>query len=135
MKSVDKSKYGLKEFRCILIENEPLAIEMMTEYICAREELLLLRVIDNLEDCRKVLLDCNHIDVVFLDLKIRGGDVFQLIHECFNPSITFIITTAYPRRVINRLPAGCATYFISKPISIHDFNHCVHRFLADKKIL
>lgn len=122
---------GLKH-RCVLVEDEPLASEMMTEYISAREELTLIDAVDNLEDYEEALSRDKRIDIIFLDLKIRGGEVFPITK--FKPNVTFVVVSAYPPKITSNLPKNIGKYYITKPVSISSFNACVDRLLNDKKL-
>src|SRR5690606_17368657 len=126
------SKLSTLGYRCVLVEDEPLAIEMMVEYISERNELNLIEVVDNLDEYEGVLKGSNNIDIIFLDLKIRGGEVFELMQENKNYNSIFVIVSAHAYSHTQRLPKDINKYFITKPVSNANFNSCMDRILNDK---
>ena len=126
------SKLSTLGYRCVLVEDEPLAIEMMVEYISERNELNLIEVVDNLDEYEGVLKGSNNIDIIFLDLKIRGGEVFELMQENKNYNSIFVIVSAHAYSHTQRLPEDINKYFITKPVSNANFNSCMDRILNDK---
>jgi len=123
------------EYSCVLVEDEPLAIEMMVEYISKRHELNLIDVVDNLDEYEGVLKGSNNIDIIFLDLKIRGGEVFELMHENKNNNSIFVIVSAFASAHTKKLPEDINKYFITKPVSNANFNLCMDRILNDQVAL
>jgi len=127
-----KSIFSSLKYRCVLVEDEPLAAEMMMEYISNRSELSLIDVVDNLDDYEEALTRDKRIDIIFLDLKIRGGEVYQLTEH--KPNTVFVVVSAYPPKVSKYLPKDIGKYFITKPVSITSFNSCIDRLLNDKEL-
>jgi len=123
------------KYRCVLVEDEPLAIDMMVEYISERNELNLVDVVDNLDEYEGVLRSSNNIDIIFLDLKIRGGEVFELMQENKNNNSIFVIVSAYTSSNTKKLPNDINKYFITKPVSNANFNSCMDRILNDQVAL
>lgn len=120
-----------REYRCALVENEPLAIDMMLEYIGQRNELKLVHVIETLDACEILLGNNEDIDILFLDIKIQGGELFDFFGRLADRSFTVVMITAYALQDLDALPQSFLRYFIPKPISLQAFNNCLDKILLE----
>ncbi|MFC6100269.1 LytR/AlgR family response regulator transcription factor [Olivibacter domesticus] len=124
----------MKRLTCAVVEDEPLAIQMLTGYIARRADLELISVMDNVCDFHDVIKKIAP-DLIFLD--------FQT--PCFDGDIGKILISISTRSVIINISASPVSYFTNtlqkslkrnvyellKPFSFEKFNECID-FLLNK---
>ena len=106
------------ELKCIAIDDEPLALEIITAYIGKVPFLKLLCTFDNALDSIDYLRK-NKIDLMFLDNEMESLSGIQLIHALKDrPEVIF--TTAYDSYAVEGFELDAADYLL-KPISFERF--------------
>jgi DNA-binding LytR/AlgR family response regulator len=106
------------ELKCIAIDDEPLALEIITAYIEKVPFLKLLRTFDNAIDSIDYIKK-NRIDLMFLDIEMESLSGIQLIHALKErPEVIF--TTAYDSYAVEGFELDAADYLL-KPISFERF--------------
>lgn len=106
------------ELRCIAIDDEPLALEIITAYIEKVPFLKLLNTFDNALDSIDFIKK-NKVDLMFLDIEMESLSGIQLIHALKN-SPEVIFTTAYDSYAVEGFELDAADYLL-KPISFERF--------------
>lgn len=118
--------------RCIIIEDEPLATRRLQSLIKGQKVLKLLGDIDDIGEIDFFLSDLKQTDILFLDLRIKGGDI-ELIQEYLS-SIPYIIVTSalvsedYPNFIKQR-----EHFILRKPITRELFNTCLERIFTRRR--
>ena len=103
---------------CIAIDDEPLALEIISDYISKIPFLNLLRTFDNAIDSVDYIKK-NKIDLMFLDVQMEELTGIQLIHALRErPQV--ILTTAHDSYAIEGFELDVADYLL-KPISFERF--------------
>lgn len=106
------------ELTCIAIDDEPLALEIITSYIEKVPFLNLLKTFDNAIDSIDFIKN-NKIDLMFLDIQMESLSGIQLIHALKErPAVIF--TTAFDRYAVEGFELDAADYLL-KPISFQRF--------------
>lgn len=103
---------------CVIIDDEPLAREGMSNYVREVDFLKLVGVCENPLELTR-LLDQQSVDLIFLDIqmpKMNGLDFLKMVQ---NPPIV-IITTAYPTYAIEGFQLNVLDYLL-KPITFDRF--------------
>ncbi len=112
------------ELNCIAIDDEPLALEIIRDYIKRVPFLKLLRTFDNAIECIDFLRK-NKVDLMFLDIEMESLTGIQLIHALKErPEVIFI--TAYDSYAIEGFELDAADYLL-KPVSFERFVKSVDR--------
>ena len=109
---------------CVITDDEPIAQEIIEEYIKMIPGLQLVAQCRNAMDTLNVLRT-QHVDVLFIDIHmpgISGLDFIRSLKE--RPSI--IITSAYPNYAIDGFDVDAVDYLL-KPISIERFLRAVNK--------
>lgn len=104
--------------RCIIVEDEPLAIDKLREYINRVPYLELLASFDNAIEALEFLRD-KRTDLVFLDIQMEKFTGIQLLEILRNPP-KIIITSAYDNYAIKGYELDVTDYLL-KPISFERF--------------
>jgi len=103
---------------CVIIDDEPLALQLMEDYV---QKTPYLRLAGKFEEPLQALnlLESAQIDLLFLDIKmpdITGIDFYRSLSH--KPEVIF--TTAYSEYAINGFELKALDYLL-KPISFEKF--------------
>lgn len=110
------------KINCIILEDEPLALERVKSYVQKLPFLNLLNTFDNGMD-GLVFLRSNSVDLVFLDINISGLSGIQLLETSIIKS-QVIITTAYHEYALKGYEFNVADYLL-KPFTFERFVQAV----------
>ena len=109
---------------CIIIEDEPLALERTAGYVRKLPMLNLLATFDNALEALP-LLKTQDVDVLFLDINLGEFSGIQLL-ETTRISSRVIITTAYPEYALKGYDLNVADYLL-KPFTFERFVQAVDK--------
>lgn len=106
------------KINCIAIDDEPLALDIITEY-CKRIPFLnLLSTFDNALDTLEYLRE-NPIDLMFLDIEMEGLNGMQLL-KTLKKKPYIIMITAYDQYAVQGFELEVDDYML-KPVSFERF--------------
>ncbi|MCF1716810.1 LytTR family DNA-binding domain-containing protein [Flavihumibacter sp. RY-1] len=114
----------MEKYSCIIVEDEPLAAEVLTDYI-RQTPFLELKGICSDAIYALELLQRQPIDLIFLDIhlpKLRGYDFIRTLKN--QPQI--IITTAYREYALEGYELNVVDYLL-KPISFNRFLSAINK--------
>jgi len=106
------------KINCIAIDDEPLALNKIREYIKRIGYLNLLNCFDNALDAIEFLKE-NKVDLIFLDIQMEeltGIQMLEALHE--KPKV--VLTTAYDEYALKGYELDVCDYLL-KPISFQRF--------------
>ncbi|MXV50507.1 response regulator [Pedobacter sp. HMF7647] len=117
----------MQQYNCIIIEDEPLAAEILEDYVA---DVPFLKLIKSYPDALRALesLRDNHIDLIFLDInlpRLKGLDFIRTLKE--PPHI--ILTTAYHEYALEGYELNIVDYLL-KPIEFSRFLKAVNKLKA-----
>lgn len=110
--------------KCVIIDDEPLAIDVLREYC---EKIQLLEVVGtytNALDAIAVIKE-KEVDLIFSDIEMPQINGIDFIHSMDNKPL-FIFTTAYSQYAIEGFELNAVDYLV-KPIPYHRFVKAVVR--------
>ena len=110
--------------KCLVIEDEPAAREIMHRYISQCPDLVLL---GSHEDplSAQTFLDQNAVDLIFLDINLPGMSGVSFLRTLIKPPLV-IFTTAYPQYAVDGFDLEVAD-FLLKPFSFERFYKAVNK--------
>lgn len=112
------------KLKCIAIDDEPLALEIITDYISKVPFLELVKTFDNGIDSIDFLRE-NAIDLMFLDIQMESLTGVQLVKAITHrPEVIF--TTAHDSYAVEGFELNVADYLM-KPISFERFVKAVDK--------
>jgi DNA-binding LytR/AlgR family response regulator len=120
----------MSSYSCIIVEDEPLAVEILTDYINQVPFLELKYVCQDAIYAIEILQQ-NKVDLIFLDIhlpKIKGLDFLELLKD--PPHV--IITSAYQDYALQAFTADVLDYLL-KPIRFSRFLKAVNK-LNDRRV-
>lgn len=125
----------MKSFKCIIVDDEPLARSVLEQYISLLPNLNLIASCKNVGDAMVVLQE-NKPDLIFCDIKMPGVNGLQFLRSLHQPP-KMIVTSAYREYAVEGFDIGVTDYLL-KPIPLERFLLAVNRALdmeaADKSI-
>lgn len=110
---------------CIVIDDEPLAVRQMENYISKVPFLTRLESFDNAVDARQWISEGNRVDIVFVDInmpELTGVDFVRGLDNA--PMIIF--TTAYSEYAVEGFKLNAVDYLL-KPFSFATFEKAVNK--------
>ncbi len=111
-------------YNCIVIEDEPLAMERMVSYIKQVPELSLAETFENAASAMEYLKS-NTIQLIFLDINLGEVSGIQLL-ESVRIVCPVIITTAYPDYALKGYELNVTDYLL-KPFGYDRFLQAVNK--------
>jgi DNA-binding LytR/AlgR family response regulator len=111
--------------RCIIIDDEPLAIKLLENYIKKVSNLELVGKFTNPYDAWESLMQLQ-IDIIFLDINMPGLSGIQLLKSIDLSHSKVIFTTGHSEYAIEGFNHDAADYLL-KPFSFERFLKAVHK--------
>jgi DNA-binding LytR/AlgR family response regulator len=121
----------MQQYKCIIVEDEPLAAEVLQEYI-NQVPYLQLKATCGDAIYASDILQSEKIDLIFLDIhlpKLKGLDFIKTLKE--PPHI--IVTTAYEDYALQGYELNVLDYLL-KPIEFSRFLAAINKLQIQKKI-
>ncbi len=119
--------------KCVIIDDEPLAVDLIKEFVSKVESLELINTFNNAIDAI-AMINTSNVDLIFLDIEMphfTGIDFLNAIDK--KPLVIF--TTAYSNYAVEGFELGAVDYLV-KPIPFNRFLKSVMRaqqlFLSNK---
>jgi DNA-binding LytR/AlgR family response regulator len=117
---------NLKKITCLLVDDEPPALEVLKNYIASVESLELAGTCCNAVEALNVLRE-KTIDLLFLDIQMPHLLGTDLVRTLKNPP-KVIFTTAYRKFAIEGFELDAVDYLL-KPISFERFLKAVNKVM------
>ncbi|MDR3025418.1 LytTR family DNA-binding domain-containing protein [Chryseobacterium sp.] len=114
-----------KKYNCIIVEDEPIAAEILESFISRDQELNLVgKCADALY--ASSLLSIHEVDLMFLDLHLPVVKGFDFLRKIKNPPFV-IVTTAYHQYAVEGYELDIVDYLM-KPIPYERFQTAIGKF-------
>lgn len=114
----------MEKYNCIIIEDEPLALERTSDFVKKISFLNLCETFDNALD-GLAYLKVNEVDLLFLDIKMDELTGLELLESSTIKS-QVIFTTAYPEYALKGYELNVTDYLL-KPFSFNRFLQAVNK--------
>lgn len=111
---------------CIIIDDEPLAIELIKDHISKFSNLELVGTCNNAIEGLE-LIKTKHVDLMFLDIQMPILTGIEFLKSLSNPP-KVIFTTAYREYALESYELEVVDYLL-KPISFERFFKAINKFL------
>jgi DNA-binding LytR/AlgR family response regulator len=110
--------------RCLIIDDEPLAIELLEDFVSKVPFLELVISCSNGVEAISIVKK-NNIDLIFTDIEMPDFSGIELV-KSLDVKPLFIFTTAYPHYAVEGFNLNAVDYLV-KPIPFHRFLTAVNR--------
>lgn len=108
----------MKQITCAVIDDEPIARQILEDFIGQDERLLLKGAYKNAKEALAGMT-ASPVELVFLDINMPGLTGFQFLKAMTNPPAV-VFTTAYREHALDGFEANAIDYLL-KPIAIERF--------------
>lgn len=115
--------------RCIIVDDEPLAQELMKDHVSKLDDFELLAVCSNAMEALKELHN-NKVDLMFLDIHMPQISGIDFLKTLKNPP-KVIFTTAYREHALEGFELDIVDYLL-KPITFERFLKSVNKYYLTK---
>ncbi len=115
--------------RCIAVDDEPLALDIIADYVAKVPELTLVASTTNAIEAL-TLVQQGEVDLVFLDVQMPELTGIQFL-KIINGKCDVILTTAYPQYALDGYELNVVDYLL-KPIAFDRFYRSIQKVLASK---
>lgn len=118
----------MKTVYCAIIEDEPLGAKTLRSLLKKYQpQFELERIGRNLAEAREILLD-EDIDLVFADIELLDGNIFEVLKDTpISPSKQIIFTTAYEEFGAKAFNYA-ALHYLLKPVNPEEFDKAIARY-------
>ncbi|VAX21748.1 hypothetical protein MNBD_NITROSPINAE01-825 [hydrothermal vent metagenome] len=112
--------------KVVILEDEPVAARQLEKMLRRMDGLNIssISICDNARDGREKIKE--GLDLLFLDLNLRGEAGFDVLKEFLSEPFETIITTAYPDHALEAFQYGVRDYLV-KPFSGERLHQAVSR--------
>lgn len=114
----------MTSLQCIIIDDEPIARDILVEFIAQDDRLQLAGTFKNAKEALKGMSNLS-VDLLFLDISMPGLTGFQFLKSMPHPPAV-IFTTAYREHALEGFDANAIDYLL-KPIAIERFLLAVNK--------
>ena len=114
----------MNRYKCIIIEDEPLAQNVLKKYIGEQPALELLAVCNDALEAQSILTQQN-VQLIFLDINLPKLSGINFIKTLIRPPLV-IFTTAYPEFAVEGFELNAVDYLL-KPFSFERFLKAVNK--------
>ncbi len=111
--------------RCLIVDDEPFAIELIQKHIEVYENMKVVATCKNVREAINVL-QLNSVDLIFLDVRMPDVTGIEFL-EHMDSSPKVILTTAYREYAVKAYEYGVLDYLV-KPISFLRFAKAMDRY-------
>lgn len=115
--------------RCLVVDDEPLALDILEDYIKKVPFLQLVKTTTNPIEALQ-LVQQDQIDLVFLDVQMPELTGLQFL-KIVNGKCQVILTTAYPEYALDGYELDVVDYLL-KPIAFDRFYKAAHKVLQQR---
>lgn len=120
------------QYRCAIVDDEPLALDILESYIQRTSYLKLVKKASELKTIENLIAE-RKVDVVFLDVNLRGN-TRDIIAQFLQKDCVFILVTAYSSREVENLCWKEKQGYLGKPASYKKFVDEMERVIPSVKI-
>lgn len=112
------------KLNCIIVDDEPLAQDVIESYLESEQDIQLLRKCQNAIEAREALKTLP-VDLIFLDIQMPEISGIDFLRSLESPPMV-IFTTAHPNFAVEGFNLDAVDYLM-KPISIDRFKKAVKK--------
>jgi two-component system LytT family response regulator len=112
--------------KCIIVDDEPLARQVLEQHVLTAPELILIKSCNNALEAFDIIHK-QKIDLIFLDIRMPSMTGIDFIRSLKEPP-AFIFTTAYSEYAVQSYELNAVDYLL-KPVTLDRFNASIKKFL------
>ena len=113
------------KLKCLIVDDEPLAQDILVQYIDDCHSLELLKVCSDALEAGEYIRS-QPVDLIFLDINMPRLSGIRFVKTLNQPILLIIFTTAYPEYAAEGFEADAVDYLV-KPFSFERFMKAVNK--------
>ncbi|MDR1671362.1 MAG: LytTR family DNA-binding domain-containing protein [Alistipes sp.] len=113
------------KLKCIIVDDEPLALDILEEYIRRTPATELAGRFTSGSDALS-FMERERVDVAFLDIQMPGTGGLEVAEKIGEGGVRVVFTTAFPQYALEGFKAWALDYLL-KPINFDEFSRAVGR--------
>ena len=117
------------KLKAMIVDDEPFARDDLRHMLACQKEIEVICEAGTIAEAQKQLSE-KKLDVVFLDIQLRGGSGFELI-PFVNRSTDIIFTTAFDEYAVRAFEINALDYIL-KPVTAERLCASIDRLKAEK---
>ena len=114
----------MNEIKCIAVDDEPLALEVIKKFSAKTDQIKLLQVFNNPIEA-STFLQNEHVDLIFLDIQMPDLNGMELLNSLTHPPMV-IFTSAHEEYAIQSYEWDAVDYLL-KPFLFERFLKAIHK--------
>lgn len=114
------------KYKCIVIDDEPLALKQLADYVIKTPSLELIAKCNNALEALEVF-SMSHIDAIFVDINMPEMSGVELV-KSLPYDMKTVFTTAYSKYAVDSYKLNAVDYLL-KPISYQDFLRATNKLV------
>jgi len=114
----------MKPLNCVAIDDEPLALQLLTQYISKLPTVKLLEIFEDAVSASEYIQN-HQVDILFVDINMPDISGVDLVRTLVNKPIV-VFTTAYKQFAYEGFELEALDYLL-KPIDFNRFNRAVEK--------
>lgn len=118
--------------RCIIVDDEPLALKKLKRYILKYPFLELVSSCHNVETARRAL-ESGEVNLIFIDINMPDVNGLEFIRTLENPPMV-VFVTAYPEYAVESYRVNALDYLL-KPFGTEEFNRVAEKIYNHWQLL
>jgi DNA-binding LytR/AlgR family response regulator len=115
--------------RCIIIEDERLAQDVIKSHLEKAGRLTLVGVYRNAPEAKEAI-EKDEVDLIFLDIQLPGMTGLNFLRTLTNPPLV-VFTTSYPEYALESYEFNVIDYLL-KPVSYERFSKTIDKIIDGK---
>lgn len=114
-----------KRYKTMIVDDEPFVREDLKHLLGRYERVEVEWETSTLEEAVKILSE-NHLDLVFLDISLRGGNGFDLL-PFTRPEKTMVVFVTAHEKYLKKASKSSAVGVLLKPVDNNDLNQLMEQ--------
>ncbi|WP_341840906.1 LytTR family DNA-binding domain-containing protein [Chitinophaga caseinilytica] len=115
----------MRRFKTIIVEDEPSPRKELEWLVERTPQLEHAGTADSVEAARELII-ARQPDLLLLDIQLKDGTAFDLLHHFPNPAFRIIFITAFGHHAIRAIRFGALDYLL-KPLCHEEFSQAAER--------
>lgn len=120
------------KIRCLAIDDEPMALEKLKNYISRIPYLELVGACEGTYEAMEIMAT-ESVDAIYIDINMPDVNGFDFVSSLVDPPMV-VFTTAYPEYAVESYKIRAVDYLL-KPFGFDDFQRSASNLLRQQKLV
>jgi two-component system LytT family response regulator len=121
----------INNLKVIIVEDNLLFLDAFQKMLTKIPEIVIVHTCHDIDTAYSAILEFEP-DLVFLDIKLNGGDAFELLSRFKSINFDFVFTTAYEEYALEAIKLY-ALHYLLKPFGLNEVKDALNRLAVRKE--